>query len=601
MLHYRDFTRDDFDPAEYANTIVQGAESHHRMDISTALGKLSFNVDHLNKQLRDQVATHYEDLLEQVTKLGRLERALLSVKDSSGTLKASFERVKANVKEGYKQVEAQSTELERIQQSTEILRRVRRFFSLAKRITAAISEPEDSGLSKAAITISDIEDLVSESDFSGIDAVEAEWPQIVAAKAAVIARGEALLQKGLDAQNQADVAAGLQVFHNLGQAAEQAKKVVDSKIQAMVESCKSAFDPATLGREIKASTHFQQMLQVGYPKFLRLFQDFSSRFVTASPTTGGSSGSTPEASGSDSSVLLKSLSVFETAYLRESFSRLLDPINLAFPDRPLGGIRPTPSRDDVDKILRACSRELEISKFDAMLSKAVARNVSKAINMYAVRCEQIAATDASAYPTLGVASAPASLVLNVEIVNCLWHLADGLWKLRDDFDSEDVSRTLEDATEQLHRLIFNIIEPILSHIVREVEGSILKIHSEDFLRTGSASKAPPRGGVQQQQEGGIGAYVLEVGAKLRWAMREIISKLQCGDDTKDWVQSIGVRILNFFVQQASLVRPLGGDAGKLRLTSDMTQLEFALTQWTSGVGLKMEVAMGDAYKALRAF
>ena len=29
-------------------------------------------------------------------------------------------------------------------------------------------------------------------------------------------------------------------------------------------------------------------------------------------------------------------------------------------------------------------------------------------------------------------------------------------------------------------------------------------------------------------------FIIELGSKLRWAHRELMSRFQCGDDTKEW-------------------------------------------------------------------
>jgi len=52
-----------------------------------------------------------------------------------------------------------------------------------------------------------------------------------------------------------------------------------------------------------------------------------------------------------------------------------------------------------------------------------------------------------------------------------------------------------------------------------------------------------------------------------------------------------------FLLHASLVHPLS-EAGKLKLTSDTTALEFAISQYLSGHGLALS-SMGDQFKALR--
>lgn len=65
-------------------------------------------------------------------------------------------------------------------------------------------------------------------------------------------------------------------------------------------------------------------------------------------------------------------------------------------------------------------------------------------------------------------------------------------------------------------------------------------------------------------------------------------------------------VIDTFLLHASITRPLG-ESGKLKLTGDMTELEFALgifltTGSVQGQRNTMRLEMaGDAYKALRAF
>lgn len=55
-------------------------------------------------------------------------------------------------------------------------------------------------------------------------------------------------------------------------------------------------------------------------------------------------------------------------------------------------------------------------------------------------------------------------------------------------------------------------------------------------------------------------------------------------------------IVQTFLLHASLLRV--GEAGKLRLTNDVTTLEFAVTQYLSAHGLALN-SMGDQFKAVR--
>ncbi|KAJ3326392.1 Conserved oligomeric Golgi complex subunit [Blyttiomyces sp. JEL0837] len=664
--HYRDFTADSFVAAEYANLIIQApaGKTFHRADISTALSKLSFNIDHLNKQLHDQVAIHYEDLLEQVTGLSNLEEALNRVKDGLGSLNTSF-----------------------------------------------------GSLTRVSIAIENTETLLYESDLTGVNVVELEIPKIEKAKKYIESEAEKHLQAGMASQNQAEIASGLQVYYNLGRMAAKLQHIIDSMLDSVTKEIQKALNVSQLTNEIKeahasldktkknmgepvnvtapvyaaalwtrmeqlmdilfvntvkiyvlervlsrkkdpisqksyfeeasknmdgslvkyfwkmlahsferelrlatkSSSYFHQIFQVGYPKLLRFFHDFFARLSIAlpNPTATQIPPQTPtnafpalpsiteDGPAPEAGVLLRVLTSFEAAYLRESLSRLLDPVNLAFPDKPVVGTRHMPSKDDVERILRTISRELEIAKFDTHLIRAVAKNVQKSLNMYSVRSEHLVATDSTVYHPTGVATASASQLLNIEIVNCLYALADGVGNIAEEYNDNVVFTFLDDSAEGLNKLIITIVEPLMAHITRDLENTILKMHKEEFSRspTPPQAKTPPMKNtpLSPGSESNISSYVLEVGAKLRWVHREIISRLQCGDETKEWVRIVGVRVVDLFLRHASLVRPLFSELGKLKLTSDMTQLEFALNQWTTGSGLKLEVSMGDSYKALRAF
>jgi conserved oligomeric Golgi complex subunit 5 len=71
----------------------------------------------------------------------------------------------------------------------------------------------------------------------------------------------------------------------------------------------------------------------------------------------------------------------------------------------------------------------------------------------------------------------------------------------------------------------------------------------------------------------------------------------------DRVMSIVKSVIRTFVLHVSIANPLG-ESGKLQLTSDMTELEFALSAFLvdnpqSKKGGNLE-SVGDGYRALRA-
>lgn len=54
-IDYDAFLTDDFDANQYVNSAINDPESSEAGDAATALAKLSFNVDSLEKQIKDQV------------------------------------------------------------------------------------------------------------------------------------------------------------------------------------------------------------------------------------------------------------------------------------------------------------------------------------------------------------------------------------------------------------------------------------------------------------------------------------------------------------------------------------------------------------------
>ena len=93
------------------------------------------------------------------------------------------------------------------------------------------------------------------------------------------------------------------------------------------------------------------------------------------------------------------MSIFESSYLSRSLSRLIDPINQAFPDNIYDSDKSFPKKDDLEKIIRVFSKyffslkfdlsELEISKFDNNLKNAISKNINKAIMIFLTKIDNL--------------------------------------------------------------------------------------------------------------------------------------------------------------------------------------------------------------------
>ncbi|TPX61391.1 hypothetical protein SpCBS45565_g07276 [Spizellomyces sp. 'palustris'] len=682
---YKEFSSNGFDATQYANRVIQApADSpFHGMDIATALAKLNFGIEHLNKHIHDQVASHYEDLLQQVTGLSHIEEVLATVKIGLGSLNGSFDRVREKIVDPYQQMRDKSVQLDRIQRTAEVLRRIIRFMYLLRRLELLMPGGERE-LPKAALTVSEMDAIIADEDLQGIAIIESESDLVAQAKERITTEGEQLLLRGLSAQT-ADIASGLQVFFNLGQLASKTRQLVEQMLQSITKDIQAALDvvklnkeikeaslagdsarrpgdtpflgssasasnglwsrlerlmdsifenankiyqlekvlgrkrdpithvlfldevnkgingdlldyfwkglSASLEREIRLATKASQFLlhafQTGYPRLLRLVHNVFTRLSVVSGIDYSDETQRP-----DSLLILRTLSPFEGAYLSRSLSRILEPVNTAFPERPGPGVRPVPSRDDVDKIIRALSSEMEVAKFDAHLLKAVSKNGNKAIRMYAVKCEQLYGAEAHVQFS-GTGPASQSQALVIEIINSLWWMQQSLLRLLEEFDKGASDDPLSDAAQGLSKTLQNIVERSFKQITREMENVLMKMHREDFA---SRHASPSRGPV----ESSTSQYVVEFATRIRWLHRELLSKLQCGKESREWIRALGQRVVDFFLRHASLIRPSNEVIGRL-LAGDMTQLEFVLSQWFGAMGMKLERDLGDSYRALRTF
>lgn len=124
-------------------------------------------------------------------------------------------------------------------------------------------------------------------------------------------------------------------------------------------------------------------------------------------------------------ALRQSLSAFQNAYLSRSLSRLFDPVNIMF-----SGNGTVPSSEECDSLIKTMLRfdwsknvhvslalndwlfcsELVVSLVDVKLCHLVTKNVTKTIQMMAVKSEQLIVSDGEASQVIGIAILPLNLI-----------------------------------------------------------------------------------------------------------------------------------------------------------------------------------------------
>lgn len=356
-------------------------------------------------------------------------------------------------------------------------------------------------------------------------------------------------------------------------------------VMKVLESKPSSTFWASLGRSLdkyardaaKGSTFLQQTLSSGYPRLLRLFHEFFAKIAVHTDTVYTQSQQSPE-----TVLVLRALSMFEALYLSRSTTRLNEAVSQAF----AGGSRTPPGANEGVAIARAVMNELDSARFDPLLMLAVARNVGAALDGATMRVEGLISSDRSAVTLLGPMATPQQ-ILNGQVATCLYYCWTNLEKVAEEH-TESAAALVRPGVKKLHVTYDSIVDPLLSAIRRELASIVSRLHRVDLQKA-----MDPMAGMA-----GPSLYMKDLADKLNYVKTQIFTNFT-SDAAQSWVLSIVKYVIRIFVLHASIAKPLG-ESGKLQLTTDMTELEFALGAFLGPSSKRgLEVA-GEEYRMLRA-
>ncbi|GJE92307.1 golgi transport complex subunit 5-domain-containing protein [Phanerochaete sordida] len=364
---------------------------------------------------------------------------------------------------------------------------------------------------------------------------------------------------------------------------DEAMKVLENKPSttfwaALGQSLEKQFREAA-----KSSTFLQQTLSAGYPRLLRLFHSFFAKIAVHTDTAYSQAQQSPE-----TILVLRALSLFESSYLTRSSTRINEAVGNAF----AGGARSPPGQAEGTNVARAVANELDSAKFDPLLVKAVARNAATSLEAFVNRADSLMSRERNAVNLLG--PMPTSQqVLNASLATCLYHSWCRLDKLQEEYPA-DIVAILKPSIESIHKKFLQIVDPLLAAVRREVGAIIAKLHRQDFSDAVDPMSA---------MGGGASPYMKDLAEKLAFVKGEVFALYGVPELVRDWVKDTAKYVIRTFLLHASLAKPLG-ETGKLQLTSDMTECEFALSAFMAEPGAKKRGAdwesVGAEYRALRA-
>ncbi|PHZ14047.1 uncharacterized protein RHIMIDRAFT_200796 [Rhizopus microsporus ATCC 52813] len=621
---------------------MKQSEIEDESDVTAAFSRLTFGIDILNKQIQEQVTANYEILLKQSVGIKDLEKVIDSIQTDINNLNESMQNLALKIRYPYDQLSTYARQFENMQTTCDLLRKLYRFTILKRRLDVQADTPT------AALILYELETVIKEYDFDGIDLVTHAIPMIQQSRKRIEQEANNLLTEGIDHQNQAKMAAGLQVLFNMKQAGQRVQQLVKNMLDDLVRQIRHVVDiqstqkntnkyqeqqlwermealmktmgdqcikiynlekvleikkdPLTqasfleeVAKTLDASSlvsYFWQVLSANfekelkhavrgstllhtifvgdYPKLLKLLHDFFSRLALNNGTPLSDYSQTPEYV-----IMLRSFHAFQSGFVTKSRQRIFDAVNAAFP--VYGALtRSPPTRTSAVNLTRVIGHELEVASIESHLSQEVAKNAVKALSTFCTKCEHLVSilpTNEQLIYTNNNSSVTSNyLNMNIEVTNLLYYIHQSMWKVLEEYPDK-------------------IIEIMKQGVEKDAEQVLLKMHQENFAGQIRRNFDPTSNEKSN--------YMKELANHVRYYHSQILQHFSCGTEPKSWAKDISQYVLQVFIFQASLIRPLS-EAGKLKLAGDMAELEFMISQFLSEYGAKME-EIGASYKALRTF
>ena len=207
--YLEEFDKDSFDVETHATEILK------KGNINEEVAKLSSSLASLDTLIEQHVTSHYSDLLSRAVASSELEQSLGVMSTHINSLLMSSERLTTRLRDPYEKIRAGTKSLSRLQETTDILRRVIRILQLSKKLAGYMGHQGEGDLTKAASHLYEVAGLLAE-DVAGVEVVEGEARKVRQWRLEVERQAEGLMTRGMSTGNQTQLATGLQVFYNLG-------------------------------------------------------------------------------------------------------------------------------------------------------------------------------------------------------------------------------------------------------------------------------------------------------------------------------------------------------------------------------------------------
>lgn len=234
-----DFVKEDFDVKEFTLAIIKTQQ------LTEHLAKLSLNINVLDKEIKDQVNLHHEDLLHQAINIETLEEMLDIVQTRISSLKSTSERLRIKITTPFNELNLRILQLSRLQAACDTLRRIKGILHHSAKLHVHM-QVGVRDIVKSAQCLNELEFLLRDFDSQGIDIIENDVHFLHKSRHEVEEQAEIILDKSLLHHDQTQISTALQVFYSLGILKNKLSHVVSSSEKNFQKRLNELLDTTSL-------------------------------------------------------------------------------------------------------------------------------------------------------------------------------------------------------------------------------------------------------------------------------------------------------------------------------------------------------------------
>ena len=230
------------------------------------MNSLTSYLSRIDGEITKLVERNESSMMSKSSMVGDLKSKLSNTASESRSLEISMHQIRTNILGPYRNILKRSVQLERIQNTSNLLRRIMRLQFAVSKLRSQIAKSSPQGeeeeaaaaqkredtrkLCKAAQSLEYVEKLVSAEDLKGIEIIDKELDWIREAGRTIRVKARRALRIGMRSLSQAEVGSALQIFHILGCLEQTFGETIKKTSETFRARCEKLLDMSIMSQEI---------------------------------------------------------------------------------------------------------------------------------------------------------------------------------------------------------------------------------------------------------------------------------------------------------------------------------------------------------------